>query len=232
MRDGKATARVLDFRDAELSPDEDARPTNSDGQLMTGKQVRARARRLLSKGKKIDDETFEAWAGKPIDDWDIEELSRGRPRDAGGGFRGKPPKYMPRAVHERIAERFKMLVRDQMNQNAVQALGVIGNLISSDDFDEKGKPLVPASVKLDAAKWLVEHVVGKPKQEVQTDVSVKLQGILGAVMVNPIMDSSGESDQPALPRGYFPGHVGTRGEAVIDVEADWEDEDDIGPSGE
>lgn len=224
----RARARVVDFSEADQSPEEDARPVNAQGRLMTGRQVRSRMRRKIQKGQKVDDETFEAWAGKPIDDWDIEELARGRPRDARGGFRGKPPKYMPRAVHERIAERFKMLVRDQLNQNAVQALGVVSNLITSDDVDDKGKPLVPASVKLDASKWLVEHVIGKPVQPTQTDVSVKLQGILGAVMVNPILDSDHPdmADVPALPRGYSPGHFGTRGEApVIDVEGEWDDDD-------
>lgn len=219
-----ATARVVDFRDAEMSPDEDARPVNANGELMTGKQVRARARRKLQKGKKLDDETFEAWAGKPIEQWDIEELARGRTRDGGGRFRGKPPQYMPRAVHERIAERFKMLVRDQLNISSVTALGVIQNLLTEDGLDDKGKPIVPASTKLDAAKWLVEHVVGKAVQPTQTDVSVKLQTILGAVMVNPIL---GDNDgPPALPRGYTPGHFGTRGEAVVDVESEWDDEDD------
>jgi hypothetical protein len=219
-----AAPRVIDFRDAERSPTEDARPTNSAGKLMTAKQVRSRARRTLDKGKRLDDETFEAWSGKPIDEWDLEELARGRTRDGGGRFRGKPPKYMPRAVHERIAERFKLLVRDQMNQNSVMALGVIGNLLSSEDTDDKGKPIVSASVKLDAAKWLVEHVIGKPVQPTQQDISVKLQGILGAVMVQPVLDED-HPDRVALPRGYTAGHFGTRGESVIDVESEWEDDD-------
>jgi hypothetical protein len=222
----RAQARVVDFSEADRSPEEDARPLNAEGRLMTGRQVRSRMRRKIQKGQKVDDETFDAWAGKPIDDWDIEELSRGRPRDARGGFRGKPPKYMPRAVHERIAERFKMLVKEQLNQNAVQALGVVGNLITNTDTDDKGKPLVPASVKLDASKWLVEHVVGKPVQPTQTDVSVKLQGILGAVMVNPTLDQDHPdmADVPALPRGYTPAHFGTRGESIIDVEGEWDDD--------
>lgn len=220
-----ARPRVVDFRNADRTPESDERPTNSKGRLMTAKQVRARARRQIQKGKPVSEEDFEAWSGKPIDEWDIEELSRGRPRDAGGGFRGMPPKYMPRAVHERIAERFKMLVRDQLNQNSVVALGVIGNLLANEEVDDKGKPLVPASTKLDAAKWLVEHVVGKPVQPTQTDISVKLQGVLGAVMVNPTMDEN-HPDMAALPRGYTAAHVGSRGEAeVIDVEADWDDDD-------
>lgn len=216
-----AKTRVIDFSEATESPDEDGRPLNKDGKLMTGRQVRSRARRVLQKGKPLDDETFEAWAGKPIENWDLEELARGRTRDSGGGFRGKPPQYMPRAVHERIAERFKLLVRDQMNQNATMALGVISNLISNDMLDDKGKPIVPASVKLDASKWLVEHVIGKPVQPTQQDISVKLQGILGAVMVQPQV---GDEGMLALPRGYVPGHIGTRGEPVIDVESEWEDD--------
>lgn len=220
-----AKSRVVDFRNADRTPESDGRPTNSKGRLMTAKQVRARTRRTIQKGKKVSDEDFDAWSGKPIDEWDLEELSRGRPRDAGGGFRGMPPKYMPRAVHERIAERFKMLVRDQLNQRSVVALGVIGNLLSNDEVDDKGKPVVPPATKLDAAKWLVEHVVGKPVQPTQTDVSVKLQAVLGAVMVNPVIDDS-HPDRAALPRGYTPGHIGTRGETVIDVESDWDDEDD------
>lgn len=221
---GKATPRVVDFRNADLTPESDDRPVNSKGQLMTSKQVRARTRRKMEKGKKISEEDFDAWAGKPIDEWDIEELARGRPRDGGGGFRGAPPKYMPRAVHERIAERFKMLVRDQMNSNTVQALGVISNLLTNEEVDDKGKPLVPAGTKLDAAKWLVEHVIGKPVQPTQTDISVKLQGVLAAVTVNPVMDAN-HPDRQALPRGYTPAHIGQRGDSVIDVESEWDDDE-------
>jgi len=221
-----ASKRVVDFRSADRTPESDDRPKNSKGKLLTAKQVPARARRTMQKGGKVSDEEFEDWSGKPIDEWDIEELARGRPRDAAGGFRGMPPKYMPRAVHERISERFKMLVRDQMNMNSVAALGVIANLLGNEEVDEKGKPLVPAATKLDAAKWLVEHVIGKPVQPTQTDISVKLQSVLGAVMVNPTMDAT-HPDMAALPRGYTAAHVGTRGEGpVIDVEADWDDEDD------
>lgn len=225
-----ATAQVVDFSEADEDPPEDDRPRTSKGQLATPKQIRARARRVLKKGKKLDEETFELWAGKPVDEWDLEELARGRPRDKRGGFAGKPPAYMPRAVHERIAERFRMVIRDGMNQNAVAALGVIQNLLNNEDYDEKGKPLVGANVKLDAAKWLLEHVVGKPVQPQTTDISVKLQGILGAVMVNPTLDE-GHPDMAALPRGYFPAHVGTRGEA-IDADAWYEDEDEDDVRGE
>ncbi|MGX9924118.1 hypothetical protein ACWIG4_30190 [Streptomyces sp. NPDC002248] len=221
----RVEARVVDFRDAKARrvPEGDIRPRTSEGRLTDPKQVRARVRRKISKGQKISEEEFEIWAGKPIDQWDLEELSRGRPRDARGGFRGRPPLYMPRAVHERITDRFKLLVRNEMNVSTAQALGVISSLLSSEELDDKGKPIVPAGTKLDAAKWLVEHVIGKPVQPTQTDISVKLQSILGTVMVNPVVDDN-HPDQLALPRGYTPAHRGSRGEA-IDVDW-WEDPDD------
>lgn len=217
-------ARVIDFTEAERSPEEDARPVNSKGKLMTAKQVRSRARRTMMKGGTLSEEDFIAWAGKPIDEWDLEELARGRPRSASGGFQGKPMKFMPREVHERITERFKLVVKDQMNGLAVSALGVVRNLLEDANYDDKGKPLVPPSVRLDAAKWLVEHTIGKPVQPTTTDVSVKLQGILGAVMVNPTYDDS-HPDVRALPPGYSAAHYGTRGD-VIDVDSQWDDEDD------
>lgn len=219
----KASSRVVDFREA-FEPGDDDRPVNDKGQLMTAKQVRARVRRKMSKGQKISDEEFEAWAGKPIDEWDIEELARGRPRDASGGFRGAPPRYVPRAVHERIGDRFKLMMRDQMNISSVTALGVISNLLNNEEYDLKGKPIVAANTKLDAAKWLVEHVIGKPVQPTQTDVSVKLQAVLGSVMANPVLDD-GHPDMVALPRGYTAGHYGERGE-VVDAEVvdDYDDD--------
>lgn len=222
----KAKPKELDFREAESPEDVPAR--TSKGKLASAKQVRARARRTLMKGKKLNDEDFELWAGKPIDEWDLEELARGRTRDKGGGFRGRPPMAMPRAVHERIADRFKLLVKDQLNIEATSAIGVIHNLLNDDNFDDKGKPIVPASVKLDAAKWLVEHVIGKPVQPTQSEVSVKLQGILSAVTANPILDGD-HPDLRALPPGYAAAHFGVRGGPVIDAEVE-DDDDDWGSS--
>lgn len=226
-----ASPRVIDFRNVKAGPDpkeDDDRPRNSKGKLLTARQVRSRARRQLYKGGKVSDEDFEVWAGKPIDDWDLEELARGRTRDANGGFKGRPPAFMPRAVMERIQGRYKLLLKGQLDQQATTALGVIENLLRNNDVDDKGKPLVPAATKLDAAKWLVEHVVGKPVQPTTTDVSVKLQGILGAVMVNPTMDEA-HPDVRALPRGYSAAHFGVRGAAtpdadVLDVEGEWDDD--------
>jgi hypothetical protein len=169
----------------------DARPVNEDGKLLTPKQIRARARRKASKTSKraqrqgiMSEQEFEALY-KPIEDWDLEELARGRPRGVDGTFRGRKPGWITREVHEKAMEMFIETTKASMGALTPTALDSIRYVLENEEVDERGKPIVPASAKNQASMFILEHVVGKPKQQVTQDISVKLQGILGAVMVNP-----------------------------------------------
>lgn len=142
------------------------------------KQIRARARRA---GRIQEEELAKLY--KPLDEWDMEELARGRPRDAGGGFRGKAPSYITRTLHEDIVRKFQQIVKTEMNHHTVEGLAVLGRLLTDDDVDDKGKPIVPASTKAEIAKFLIEHVVGKPTQRVEQDISIRLQAILATATV-------------------------------------------------
>ena len=179
------------------------------------KQARARARRRMQRGVKIADEAWNRLY-KPVDEWDVEELARGRPRNIDGKFSGPSPQFISRELHERALERFKIMVREGMNTQTISALQTLELVMNSDEYDVKGRPIVPASTKVDVAKFLIEHLVGKPTQPTTSDISVKLQGILGTVMVNP-----GDS-----PGSYVRAHVGSREltGAVYDAEEDEEDE--------
>jgi hypothetical protein len=159
---------------------------SADGKLLTPKQIRARQRRAAKRSKRnrMSELEFETLY-KPIEDWDMEELARGRPRNIDGNFRGRKPGWITREVHERAMEMFIQLTKSDMAALAPSALDSLRWVLESNEEDERGKPIVPASAKNQAAMFLLEHVVGKPKQQVQQDISVKLQGILGAVMVNP-----------------------------------------------
>lgn len=169
------------------------------------KQIRRRIRRANQVSR---EDMMLLYDGKPIDEWDYEELARGRPRAADGSFKGSKPAWIDRAMHEQIVKRFETIVREEMNAHTVEALQVINRVLTDEQIDEKGKPRTSSSTKLDAAKFLVEHIIGKPKQRTETDISVKLQGILGHAIVNPSQDGS-----YALTSGY--------------VEAPaWEDDDD------
>lgn len=165
----------------------DRRPVTADGKLLTPKQIRARARRAArKKGRKnrISELEFDTLY-KPIEEWDLEELARGRPRNVDGNFRGRKPTWITREVHERAMEQFQLAIKTEMGTQSITALDTLRWVLNNEETDDRGKPLVPASAKNQAAMFLLEHVVGKPKQHIQEDISVKLQGILGSVMVNP-----------------------------------------------
>lgn len=173
-------------------------PRTPEGKVLTAKQIRARARRAAKRSEIMTEAEFSA-RYKPVDDWDLEELARGRPRSANGKFTGASVKYLPRDVHEKAMQRFQNVVKLEMNASTVSALDAIQWVLQNEDVDDKGKPIVSASTKLDAAKFLVEHVVGKPTQRIENDVSVKLQAILGVVMGNPEELTPGS--------GYTVGHL-------------------------
>lgn len=235
-------SRVPDFRfhsTGEIRDRGDARslrPRAPDGSLLTPKQIRARARRKQAKaerrgkvgGKIMTEQEFEALY-KPVEEWDLDELARGRPRDRNGGFSGRKPTWISRKVHEEAMERFKVAIKTEMGIQSVTALDTLRLIITSEETDSRGKPLIPAATKLQASQFLLEHIVGKPRQEVSQDISVKLQGILGSVMVNPNQAlappsvggmGDSDSDQPSYVVGHLPGHtipIG-RGEDIVDAE--------------
>lgn len=201
----------------------DSRPVNAEGKLLTPKQIRARARRKAKKSRRevISQQDFEALY-KPIEEWDLDELAHGRPRNIDGDFRGRKPKWITREVHERAMEMFIELTKSEMSALTPTALDSLRWVLTSDETDERGKPIVPASAKNQASMFLLEHVVGKPKQQVQQDISVKLQGILGAVMVNP-NEALAAPEQGGM--GYNVAHL--PGQTIpLGIGMSQEDEDD------
>ena len=195
----------------------DSRPVNAEGKLLTKKQIRARARRRgqrNTKGELMTEQDFEALY-KPIDEWDMEELARGRPRDKNGNFQGSKPKWITAKIHEEAMEKFSIMVRTEMSALNITALETLAWILQQDDVDNRGRPVVAAATKAQVAQFLLEHQVGKPKQQIQSDISIKLQGLLGTVLVNPNAalapgDQGGMSQlgQPsAYQVGHLPGHT-------------------------
>lgn len=186
----------------ELPSAEAWRRSKETGKSLNPKAIRTRARRKRVRGKPdgLTKEETEAFYRKPIDEWDMEELAHGKPRNSQNNFKGRKPTWVTAAVSEEMAKRFRAVVKDNMNVHTVKALEKLGELIESDERDERGKPIVPPSVQLQATQFLLEHVVGKPNQRIEADISVKLQSVLAQVMVNPSELATGNY----LP-GHFPG---------------------------
>lgn len=205
----------------------DLRPVNGEGKLLTPKQIRARARRSAKRQRKnaavrpMSELEFDTLY-KPIEDWDLEELAKGRPRNVDGNFRGRKPGWITREVHERAMELFVEETRSGLNGLAPQALTRLHWILNNEERDDKGRPVVPVATQLQATHLVIEHILGKPKQKVEGEISVKLQGLLGTVMVNP-SEALAPPEQGGL--GYSlahtPGHTLQLGVA----ETEEEDED-------
>lgn len=182
------------------NPTKPSKPLSAEGKVLTEKQIRARIRRRMKRNEVASEEEMKyLYPHKPLEDWDLEELSRGRPRNRHGTFTGRKPAWVTPEMYEMAMNRYKQLVKDEMNSITTKALKYMADAITNEDVDDKGKPIVPASTKADLSKFLIEHVVGKPTQRVEQDVSIKLQSILGTVMVNP-NEAKGE-----LAPAHFPG---------------------------
>lgn len=212
----------------------DLRPVDADGKLLTPKQIRARMRRKDKRARRnsavtpMTEVEFEALY-KPIEEWDLEELARGRPRDANGGFKGRKPTWITREMHERAMEVFIEATKSELGALAPMALDTLRYVLGSEETDERGKPIVPAAAKLQATHLVIEHIVGKPKQHVQQDISVKLQGLLGSVMVNPneALAPPEQGGMGGFSLAHLPGQtipMGELGPAQSDGDEDLDDE--------
>lgn len=150
------------------------------------REAKKKIRRQLRKQARREEELDKAIvAGKPIEDWDPEELARGRPRDKNGHFAGRSPQWITREIHEKAIRMFQDHTQKEIRSLVPTALETLQWILDSDEADKRGRPLVPASTKLAAAQLVVEHVIGKPRQPVDMDISVKLTAILANVMVQP-----------------------------------------------
>jgi len=177
---------------------------------MTPKQMRDRIRRSKTGGNHPDQEILY----KPVEEWDKEELARGRPKGKNGQFYGRPPHWVTRELHEEAISRFRQLVRDGVNANTNIAVETLRDLMTNDEVDDDGKPKVPPSVKASIATYFIDHTLGKPKQRVETDISVKLQGLLASVVITP---------------GQLPAQAGAKELASprdMVLDAEWSEEDD------
>ena len=209
MEEPQATPAVVDFsgivdyvqHTTGRWMDPAIRPISPEGYVLNKQQIyrrMKRARKNFLEKMDIGQAEKKAYYQKPLADWDAEELARGRPRNSKGNFKGAKPTWVTSEMHEEAMDRFKSIIRTGMRVASVDAIEFMQKMITDDETDNRGRPLVPASTKLQAAQFLVEHLVGKPTQRVESDVSVRLQGILAGVMVNPGDQATGN---------YMPAHM-------------------------
>ncbi len=140
-------------------------------------------RRIRTNGAKIERDV--AMLYKPIEEWDMEELARGRPRNRAGNFTGPPPAWLTPLLIKEAKDRLRVLTRDEIAVFSGDAVRVMHKLMTSEETDDDGKPMVSASVRLQAAQYLLDQTVGKATNPVEVTGNVQLQHLMANVLVNP-----------------------------------------------
>lgn len=149
----------------------------------TPKQIRNRLRRKTKKFEAELELYQDVAYGKRIEDWDLEELARGRPRTSDGHFRGPAPKWITPLVIREAKRRLLDHTYGSMAAHVDLAVQTVVKLLNSTEVDDWGRPLVDARTKLAAATFVIEHIIGKPKNTVEVDGTDTVRQFLAAALV-------------------------------------------------
>lgn len=150
-----------------------ARPKDESKLSRDPKQIRNRLRRRATQPKafKADLEMMYEAGYKPVDEWDLEELARGKPRDKEGKFRGRPPRWITAEVAQEAKKRLVQETLGGLTRHVHSAIKAIAWLITCDEVDDKGKLIVDPATKLKAAMFVIENIAGKPKSVIEVEAA-------------------------------------------------------------
>lgn len=113
---------------------------------------------------------------KPIEEWTLEELANGKPRNENGNFQGPKPRWLTPLIREEVQRRLREETLLQFNVEAGHAVKVLAAFLSDDEEPR---------LRFDAARLILEYVIGKPEQKVNLNASVQLQSMLASALVLP-----------------------------------------------
>ncbi|WP_212993707.1 hypothetical protein [Actinoplanes auranticolor] len=115
---------------------------------------------------------------KPVSEWDLEELGRGRPKNSDGSFpSGGKPKWITPMIEAERKKRLAEATHDALMAHSDAAMRVLGELV--DD------PKTPANVRMQIAMFLYEQQHGKAASKVSLDATIgPRQAIASAIVLD------------------------------------------------
>jgi hypothetical protein len=138
-------------------------------------QMRRRIRRKAGYADREIEHYLETVYEKPIDQWDWEELARGRPRSKRGDFSGYSAKWLTPLVVKEARRRLVEGIYGDLGTSAQFAVQTLQRLVSDGEVDDR--------VALEAAKYILDHILGKPKALVEIDASDNVRQFLANAIV-------------------------------------------------
>ena len=132
---------------------------------------------------------------------DLEELRRGRRRDKHGGWRGKDPKIVPKAIHDEWVSRQFEQVHQELADAVLPAVKRLGAIATADFVDH--------DIQLKAIEMILVRVFGKPdtKVNIQAEgpprwMDAMLNSVVDLVALPEDHDMAGVLDVPSSEAGY------------------------------
>lgn len=106
--------------------------------------------------------------------WSDEELRRGQRRDKNGGWVGRPPRIVPKAVHDELVRRQYDEAATILRDSLVDAVKLFAEIVRD--------PQADPAVRLKAANIIVERVVGRTPLNIR--VESKWEAAIAASIVS------------------------------------------------
>jgi hypothetical protein len=97
----------------------------------------------------------------PLDDWDDDELIKGKRKDRDGKFRGRPPKLVPSNLHRELTRRRFSRAYDLLTDSLVDAAQMLRSIVNDPETD--------AGDRIRAAEVIFDRILGRPKEQVAID---------------------------------------------------------------
>ena len=128
--------------------------------------------------------------------WDDEELLRGQRRDRNGKWGGRPPKVVPKVVHDELVRR-KLRKAYELLADSVEAAVRVLVEIATDDQADPAVRVKAATTILDKAlppKPVDVHLTHEPKWQVALEGGIRSVGELGRTIDATARDDEHDPD--------------------------------------
>ena len=90
--------------------------------------------------------------------WDEEELIRGQRKGRNGKFQGRPPKMVPKALHDELVKRKLSKAYALLNESIVDAVLVLREVVTDDEAEY--------SDRIKAATLIMDRVMGRAPERI------------------------------------------------------------------
>lgn len=121
--------------------------------------------------------TTEILIGKEdLSTWDMEELRRGRKRDKNGGWQGRDPVIVAKAVHDELVKRTLEKANELLTSNLEEAVKLLADIMKDDQVDAKER--------LKAIDMIMNRAMGREPQKLEVQADGKWEAAIAHSIVS------------------------------------------------